>query len=121
MADGARPGAGSPHTERDAEEGLARIRFRRRVFLVVLFSLPPVVFLTMAWVEGSGSWLPLAIPFALLFFGMFSQHRLHRCRCPRCGGFFFAQTVTKDNYTPESSISFPPQKRCRNCGLRLYE
>jgi len=101
--------------------GLANIRKLRRVFLFVLFSFFPILVLVMLSIERSGNWLPIILPAFLFFFGMFVQYRLHRQRCPRCRDFFFVQTVTKDRYTPESSISFPPQKKCRSCGLVLYD
>ncbi|MEZ4528667.1 MAG: hypothetical protein R2941_22365 [Desulfobacterales bacterium] len=104
----------------EINRGLAHIRRLRRIFLSVLFSLFPILALTMAYIRRSGNWFPIIFPAFLFFFGMFIQHRLHKRKCPRCNDFFFVQTVSKDNYAPASSISFPPQKKCRNCGLVLY-
>lgn len=92
----------------------------RRVFLFILFSYLPILALTMACIFRFGSWLPIILPALLFFVGMFIQNRLHRQKCPRCGSYFFVQTVTSENYTPFSSISFPPQRRCQSCGLVLY-
>lgn len=90
------------------------------MFLFILFSLFPIFVLTMAYIERSQSWFVLSVPLFLFFFGMFVQHRLHRQKCPRCNAFFFVQKVSRDAYVPASSISFPPQKKCQNCGLTLY-
>jgi hypothetical protein len=100
--------------------GLARIRRRRRLFLFILFSFLPVLVPIMALIGRTGNWLPILVPGFLFLAGLVVQHRLHRSRCPKCHEFFFVQTVTRDNYTPASSISFPPQKTCQHCGLRLY-
>lgn len=100
---------------------LAGIRLLRRVFLFILFSYLPIVALTMAYIERTQNWYLLILPIFLFFLGMLVQHRLHRQKCPKCHAFFFVQKVSKDNYVPSSSISFPPQKRCQNCGLVLYK
>lgn len=100
--------------------GLARIRLWRRLFLALCFGFLPVTALTLAYIERQGGWLALAVPVALFALGLAVQRMLHRQRCPRCGGFFFVQTVSRTAYAPASSISFPPQKTCQNCGLRLY-
>lgn len=92
----------------------------RRIFLFILFSFLPILALIMAYIERSKNWLPILLPSFLFILGMFIQNRLHKMKCPKCNAFFFVQTVSKDNYTPSSSISFPPQKKCQNCGLTLY-
>lgn len=100
--------------------GLARIRLWRRLFLAVCFGFLPLTALTLAYVERHGVWLVLCIPGIMFAFGLAVQRILHRQRCPRCSGYFFVQAVNRTAYTPASSISFPPQKTCQNCGLRLY-
>ena len=104
----------------EINSGLADIRKMRRIFLFILFSFFPILVLTMAYIERFKTWFPIILPAFLFFLGMLIQNRLHKQKCPRCNSFFFVQTVTKDNYTPCSSISFPPQKKCQNCGLALY-
>jgi hypothetical protein len=101
-------------------KGLANIRQLRRIFLTVLFTFPLVVAGVTVWMQLSNSRYPMIVLLALFFGGMFIQNRLHKHKCPGCHDFFFVQTVTKENYTPYSSISFPPQKKCQNCGLVLY-
>ncbi len=100
--------------------GLDAIRRLRRIFLGILFGLLPVTAATMVFIERSGHWPALMLPFGLFFCGMYVQRRLHARKCPRCGQYFFVQSVSSDRYTPFSSISFPPQKRCQHCGLVLY-
>ncbi len=104
----------------EINRGLAHIRMMRRIFLFILFSFFPILVLTMASLERFKTWLPIILPAFLFFFGMIIQNRLHKQKCPKCNDFFFVQTVSKDKYTPVSSISFPPQKKCQNCGLTLY-
>lgn len=101
-------------------KGLAHIRKMRRIFLFILFSLFPIFVVTMISIERFKSWLPIILPVSLFFLGIFVQNRLHKQKCPNCNAFFFVQTVTRRNYTPASSISFPPQKKCQNCGVALY-
>ncbi|MBN2383233.1 hypothetical protein JXQ70_10155 [bacterium] len=105
----------------EIERGLARIRLLRRLFLFILFSYLPILVLIMGMIERTGSWFPILLPICLFFLGMYVQHKLQRIHCPRCHDFFFVQKVTKENYTPYSSFSFPPQKRCQKCGLVLYK
>lgn len=104
----------------DIGKGLTAIRRLRRVFLFILFSFVPLVVVTMAGIERFDTWWPILLPALFFLFGMMVQNRLHRQKCPRCHAFFFVQSVSKDAYIPASSISFPPQKRCQNCGLVLY-
>lgn len=84
------------------------------------FSLFPILVLTMVYVERFKTWYPIIFPVFLFFLGMIIQNKLQKKKCPKCNSFFFVQTVSKDQYTPASSISFPPQKKCQNCGLTLY-
>jgi hypothetical protein len=104
----------------EINKGLADIRKLRRIYLFIFFSFIPVLFLTMAYIERSKTWFPIILPAFLFCFGKFIQDRLHKRKCPKCNSFFFIQTITKDKYTPHSSITFPPQKKCQNCGLTLY-
>jgi hypothetical protein len=103
----------------DIDKGLNRIRRLRRIFLFILFSFIPLTMLIMAYVVRSQNGWAILVPVILFFVGMGIQHHLHRSKCPKCKAFF-VQAVTKENYTPLSSISFPPQKKCQNCGLVLY-
>lgn len=104
----------------EINNGLDAIRMMRRRFLAIIFSCFPILVLIMAYIERLNTWFPIIFPVILFFLGMLIQNRLHRMLCPKCNSFFFVQTVSKDSYTPSSSISFPPQKRCQNCGLALY-
>ena len=104
----------------EVRRGLARIRALRRLFLGILFGYFPILVLCMAHIRRSGHWHTLAVPLLLFVAGMVVQKILHGRRCPRCGELFFVQTVTRTSYTPDSAWSFPPQKACQNCGLRLY-
>jgi len=107
-------------SKQDIEKGLADIRKRRKIYLFILFSFLPILVIVMSYIEKTDIWYPIILPVALFFFGMFIQNRLHKSKCPRCHEFFFVQTVTRENYTPLSSTSFPPQKKCQNCSLVLY-
>ena len=104
----------------EIDKGLARIRRLRRTFLFILFAFVPLTVSIMACASTSENYWLVLFPVALFFAGMGVQHRLHTALCPRCHAPFFVQTVSKNNYTPLSSISFPPQKRCQNCKLILY-
>lgn len=109
-----------PASTHDINKGLAAIRRMRRLFFTILLSFFPVLVLTMAPVMLFTIWLPIMVPVLLFFLGMLVQKRLQGVKCPQCNAFFFVQTVTKDKYTPCSSISFPPQKTCQHCGIVLY-
>jgi len=112
---------GKKKSAEDIRCGLAHIRNTRRLFLAILFAFLPITALTMAYIQRSGQWAALAIPFALFALGMVIQHILQHQRCPRCREFFFVQKMTKTTYTPCSSYSFPPQKKCQHCSLALYK
>jgi len=94
--------------------GLARIRTIRRLFLGILFGYFPILVLCMAHIRRSGQWHALAVPLLLFAVGLVLQKILHSQHCPRCGEFFFVQSVTRTSYTPDSAWSFPPQKVCQN-------
>ena len=100
-------------------QGLAAIRTRRRAYLAILFSFFPVLVAVMAAIRRTNLWWLILLPIGQFIVGMVVQHRLHRSRCPRCQDFFFVQVVTPQAYTPASSISFPPQRRCQHCGQVL--
>jgi len=104
----------------EINQGLAKIRKLRRLFFFILFSFLPIIALTMAFIARFDNWYPIILPGFLFFFGMFIQNKLHKVKCPKCKDYFFVQKVSKENVILPSSISFPPQKKCQNCGLILY-
>jgi hypothetical protein len=85
---------------------------------LIIFSFLPLC----ALLAGLDNPLLMLLGVSLVFaLGLIIQRSLNRSRCPRCKEFFFVQVVTMKNWTPFSSLSFPPQRKCRHCGLGLYE
>ncbi|MDQ7780517.1 MAG: hypothetical protein RDV41_12550 [Planctomycetota bacterium] len=99
-------------------KGLRWIRTKRRLCLLIIFAFLPFC----AVLAGLNNPLILLLGVGALFaLGFIVQRSLNRSRCPRCGEFFFTQVLTRENWTPFSSLSFPPERKCRHCRLDLYE
>jgi hypothetical protein len=104
---------------KNISEGLRQIRFRRRLYLSIYFAFLPVC----AALAVLGFRYPLVpvLGMLLLCAAMLLVYvKLNKSKCPRCHEYFFVQKLMKNNWTPVSSTSMPPQKKCQKCGLSLY-
>lgn len=98
-----------------------RIKLLRRLYYAMLILFLPIQVAVggILYVYQLPVWL--VIIYAVLMFALTGAvyATLNRTRCPECDDYFFIRKMTKENYTPASSISFPMQDRCQKCGFKF--
>lgn len=101
-------------------QGLRQLRRRRTVYFSILLAFLPSCAL-LSLLSFRYPFVLLAGVVVLFALAAWAYRTLNRSKCPRCGEFFFVQTLTKQSWSPFSSTSIPPQRKCQHCGLDMYQ
>ncbi len=98
-----------------------RVKLLRRLYYAMLILFLPIQIAVGGFLQVYQLPAWMGIIYAVFMFALIGvvYVKLNRARCPECNDYFFIRKMTKENYNPASSISFPMQDRCQKCGFKF--